>query len=201
MNDTIDSIYKKIRELEDQIEAALNRAEQELHYTIERKKILFEKGVVEFHRRLKNPLIKFIRNADVLHIVTAPVIYSLIVPFAFLDLMATMYQWICFPVYGIKKVPREDFIVLDHHHLAYLNIIEKLNCVYCGYANGVAGYVREIGARTERYWCPIKHAKRIHEPHAYYHDFVKYGDAEQYRRRLRKIEKELNGREKPGGAG
>jgi len=33
---------------------------------------------------------------------------------------------------------------MDRHHLAYLNVIEKLNCEYCGYANGVFAYVREI---------------------------------------------------------
>src|SRR4029079_2678571 len=98
---------------------------------------------------------------------TAPIIYSLVVPVAILDLWITVYQQLCFPVYGIARVRRSGYIVIDRHHLGYLNGIEKLNCMYCSYANGVFGYVREIAGRTEQYWCPIRHAKRIRNPHAH----------------------------------
>lgn len=33
------------------------------------------------------------------------------------DLLVTFYQWTCFPVYGIAKVMRGDYIVFDRHHL------------------------------------------------------------------------------------
>lgn len=49
--------------------------------------------------------------------------------------------------------------------LSYLNAIEKLNCVYCGYGNGVIAYGREIIARTEQFWCPIKHASKAAGEH------------------------------------
>jgi hypothetical protein len=78
------------------------------------------------------------------HLLTAPVIYSAIVPIALIDVWLTLYQTICFPVYGIPRVPRSRFLVVDRHHLAYLNGIEKLNCVYCGYANGMFAYLREV---------------------------------------------------------
>jgi hypothetical protein len=81
-------------------------------------------------------------------------------------------------------VSRGKYIVIDRQHLAYLNAIEKLNCMYCGYANGVFAYVREIAARTEQYWCPIRHATRVRGPHAHYREFVDYGDADGYHRRL-----------------
>jgi hypothetical protein len=80
-------------------------------------------------------------------------------------------------------VPRSDFIVIDRHHLAYLNPLEKLNCVYCGYANGVIALAREIGSRTEQYWCPIKHSRPVPNPHSRYVGFVDYGDAEGYQQR------------------
>lgn len=185
MKETIDGIYKKIRELEAEIEEALTRAEKELHYRIEQKRISFENGVLELHKKLRKPLVKFIREADLFHVLTAPVIYSLIFPMALVDACATLYQIICFPVYGIKKVRRSDFIMMDRHHLGYLNVIEKINCVYCGYANGLAAYIREIAARTERYWCPIKHARRMLNPHPYYHEFADYGNAEEFRERMR----------------
>jgi len=39
------------------------------------------------------------------------------------------------------------------------------------YENGLAGYFREIAARTEQYWCPIKHARRIKAAHGRYPRF------------------------------
>ena len=78
---------------------------------------------------------------------------------------------------------RDDYIAIDRHRLGYLNAIEKLNCVYCGYSNGVIAYVREIAARTEQYWCPIKHARRVIGSHPRYAMFDDYGDAEGYQKR------------------
>lgn len=70
--------------------------------------------------------------------------------------------------------------MVDRHRLAYLNIIEKFNCAYCGYASGVLSYAREIASRTEQYWCPIKHAQRAIGTHARYAHFVDYGDASAF---------------------
>jgi hypothetical protein len=58
-------------------------------------------------------------------------------------------------------------------------------------SNGVFAYVREVAGRTEQYWCPIRHAKRIPAPHVHYRQFVDYGDAEGYRRRLLFLRKAL----------
>lgn len=68
--------------------------------------------------------------------------------------------------------------------LPYLTPFEKLNCVYCSYATGVVAYVREVTARTEQYWCPIRHARPIRSPHGRDRAFVDCGDASAYRRRL-----------------
>jgi len=105
--------------------------------------------------------------------------------------MTSLYQAICFPVYGITKVRRGDYLVFDRHNLHYLNAIEKLNCAYCSYANGVAAYVREVAARTEQYWCPIKHARRLSGHHPYYSHFVDYGDATAFQSQLGKLREEL----------
>ena len=75
---------------------------------------------------------------------------------------------------------RGDYIIVDRHHLSYLNIIEKINCIYCGYVSGLLTYSREIVARTEQYWCPIKHARKVVNPHRQYADFARYGDSEDY---------------------
>jgi hypothetical protein len=143
------------------------------------------------HKRVRQRLLRFLRESSIPNALTAPLIFSMLVPIALLDLWITVYQRICFPIYGVARVRRSTYIVIDRHHLAYLNGIEKLNCVYCGYANGLFAYVREIAGRTEEYWCPIRHAKRVRAPHAHYHDFVDYGDAEGYRRQLPVLRKAL----------
>jgi phage terminase large subunit-like protein len=60
-------------------------------------------------------------------------------------------------------------------------MIEKINCAYCSYVNGLFGYLQEIAGRTEQFWCPIKHAKRIKNLHSRYQKFIDYGDAKTYR--------------------
>jgi len=90
---------------------------------------------------------------------TAPFIWVVAIPIALLDLFVTVYQYICFPIYGIRIVPRWHFVVIDRHELPYLTLLERLNCAYCSYANGVIAYVREVASRTEKRWCPIKHSK------------------------------------------
>ncbi len=107
---------------------------------------------------------------------TAPIIWSVAIPLVLLDLVATLYQTICFPIYGIPTVDRGEFVVIDRHKLSYLDWLEKLNCVYCGYGNGVLAYVREIASRTEERWCPIKHCKTPKDPHSRYAGFSDYGD-------------------------
>lgn len=181
MNNRIREIQKKIEELDAELESLLASAQEKFYYHVAEGRIFFEETAREYHKRVREPLLLFIKNASLLHVITAPVIYSMILPILFVDLAVTVYQFICFPVYGVKKVPRSDFIVIDRHHLSYLNVIEKINCVYCGYGNGVANYFREVAARTEEYWCPIKHARRIKSPHSKYQNFADYGDADGYR--------------------
>ncbi len=77
--------------------------------------------------------------------------------------------------------------MIDRHHLSYLNSMEKLNCVYCGYVNGLIGYMREIAARTEQYWCPIKHAKKILDPHRRYARFADFGDPKEYHQHVNRM--------------
>lgn len=106
---------------------------------------------------------------------TSPVIYSLIIPFAIADLWVSLYQAICFPAYGIEQVRRARYFALDRAKLPYLNALEKSNCAYCTYVQGVISYVREVAARTEQYWCPIKHDEERPDAHERYASFAAYG--------------------------
>ena len=156
------------------------RRQSRLH----RARVWFDRELREAHRRLRQSIPAYVLEGDVLSLLTAPVIYSLLLPLVMLDFWVTLYQSVCFPIYGIPRVPRRRYFALDRHKLAYLNAIERVNCTFCSYANGLIAYVREVAARTEQYWCPIKHARIIPVPHSRYHLFFDYGDAERYRREL-----------------
>ena len=65
----------------------------------------------------------------------------------------------------------------------YLNILEAINCAYCSYGNGLMAYAGEITARTERYWCPIKHARKAISSHQHYIGFADFGDGETFRKK------------------
>jgi len=133
------------------------------------------------HRRLKRSSWKHLRATPFLVILSSPLIYASVLPFLLLDASVAMYQLVCFPIYGIPKVRRKDYLVFDRGRLAYLNTIEKIGCIYCSYANGVLALITEIAARTEQHFCPIKHAHRLAQTHSRYGKFLPYGDAQAYR--------------------
>ena len=180
------------QEIESEFETELAEQRERFRYTLHRGKVRFERDIRELQRRYRVGLVKYIVGAPLGFILSAPLIYGLIVPLVFLDAAVTLYQHVCFRICGIPLVRRRDHIIVDRQHLAYLNGIEKLNCVYCGYANGLIAYVREIAGRTEQYWCPIKHARRSADPHDNFEAFVDYGDAETYRANLKQIRGDLN---------
>jgi hypothetical protein len=172
------------QELEDELERLLVEKRGEFQYTIRRGKVVFEKNVRRLQRSHRIGLWRYLRDAPLAYVLSAPVIYGMIIPLVILDLSVTAYQHICFRIYGIPMVRRSDYLVIDRHHLAYLNVIEKINCVYCGYGNGLLAYAREITARTEQFWCPIKHARRTLDVHHRAERFFDYGDVSSYRQGL-----------------
>lgn len=188
MSAKIDDLMARIHGLELELEAELSRQSAELRYGFEHGRVVFEAEILRRHREMQTRLSRYILNAKPAIALTAPVIYSLILPLVLLDIFVSIYQAVCFPAYGIEKVKRGDYLIFDRGHLAYLNALEKLNCAYCSYANGLIAYVREIAARTEAYWCPIKHARKATGAHEKYLDFVAFGDAEAYRKRIAELE-------------
>ena len=199
MKSPIDDILERMALLERELERELRGAQARWRYRFEAGRVIFEREVHAAHARVRRSVLRFLGESSLLNLLTAPLIYGLVVPIALLDISITLYQQLCFRAYGIARVRRSGYIVIDRNHLAYLNAIEKLNCVYCGYANGVFAYVREVAGRTEQYWCPIRHAKRVRAPHGLYRDFVDFGDAEGYRTRLLPLREELR-EEPPVGA-
>jgi hypothetical protein len=191
MNPIITELLDHIRRIEEDIEREAKRRRAELHADFENKRVAFEHEVLEQQRRFREGILKYLGGASWRDLVCAPIIYSVFLPLVFIDLVVTIYQYLFFSLYKLPRVSRRDYFVFDRAQLAYLNWIEKLNCAYCSYANGLAGYLREICARTEQYWCPIKHARRLLQAHPHQYGFVEYGDAEAYRRELENIREKL----------
>ena len=191
MNPKITELPARIQQMESEIELEMKRRRAELQADFEETRVRFEREVIEQQRRFKTGLLRYVLSADWRHVVTAPVIYAVLGPMLVLDLFITVYQHICFRAYGIARVKRSDYFVYDRAHLAYLNLIEKINCAYCSYGNGLMAYGREVVARTEQYWCPIKHARKIMAAHPYYTGFVDFGDAQSYKDELEKLRTEL----------
>lgn len=187
MNERLQHILEQINTLEEELRTALHEQETRLLYQIKGKRVEFEDSIKEAHRKLKVGVFRWLITSRPQYLLTAPIIYSMIVPLALLDLFATIYQATCFPIYRIAKVKRSNYIVIDHQHLAYLNAIEKLHCIYCSYANGLLAYIREIAARTEQFFCPIKHARNILDTHAHYNQYLDYGEAEHFQERLAEL--------------
>jgi hypothetical protein len=177
-------LAQRIRALEREFELELAKRRAGLRFGLERGKAVFDEEVRQLHAQAQTSLRRYVLNARPLVILSAPFIYSLIIPLLVLHACVALYQVVCFPTYRMEKVRRSDYMVFDRQHLAYLNVLEKLNCVYCSYANGLIAYVGEIAARTEAYWCPIKHARRLAYTHQYYAEFSDYGDPEAYRKVL-----------------
>jgi hypothetical protein len=170
--------------LDEELRDAVQEQESRMFFQIKGKRVEFERSVKDAHAKLKTGLLRWLVTNRPQNLITGPIIYAMVIPLLMLDLCVSFYQWSCFPIYRITKVRRSDYIVFDRHNLGYLNAIERFHCTYCEYANGLIGYLREIIARTEQYFCPIKHARKILGTHGRYNRFLDYGDAEDYQAKL-----------------
>ena len=132
---------------------------------------------MEYRRHFKSRFIP--------HFFSTPFIWAPLPFFLMLDIIVEIYQQICFPLYQIEKVKRSDYIqVLDRAKLQYLDPIEKLGCMYCGYSNGLLLYIKEIAGRTEKYWCGIMHEKKPGMKDRKDHidqEFIEFGRSEERR--------------------
>ena len=184
MDSRIDEILRQMKTLENELLDELKKKQGEFFYTLEDKKVKFEESVVKEGRAKIVSSIKYLSSFPVLVILTIPFIWSMMIPALIADIFVTIYQAVCFPIFKIPKVKRKDYIIIDRYNLFYLDRVEKINCWYCEYFNGVIGYTREIAARSEQFWCPIKHSKPQLDMHSRYDKFFDFGDYITYRKEL-----------------
>lgn len=132
-------------------------------------------------KKFKVGFFKYISAIRLRFIISIPFIGAMIIPAIILHVFLEIYHRICFPLLGIPTLKVRNYFIFDRHHLAYLNWLEKIFCMYCSYYSCLLTYAREIAGLTELYWCPIKHAKRVRGEHNQYHIFVDYLEGKKYR--------------------
>jgi hypothetical protein len=182
-------MMEEIEQLKMKLKKEVDARESGIAYEIRKGKVRFSNEILANHKDKVTHFFNYIKEAPFLHIISAPIVYMMIIPAVILDLMLFVYVEVIFRIYKFPKIKRSDYIVFDRHYLRYLNFIERLNCVYCSYFNGLINYTAAIAARSELYFCPIKHAKKIAYTHEYYYDFLPYANAKSYHDKLKNCQK------------
>lgn len=208
LQDEINSLFEKLMNKRDKSLAGVEELKKNLVEKLDKEiKSLYTKKdfiteIFTNRRKLRLQRVSVLKKLwqnplwiTIKYIISMPFIYTMIFPGVFLHIMIEIYQQVCFRIYGIPLVKAKEYFIFDRQLLPYLNWFEKFNCIYCSYFNCLIAYAREIGGRTERFWCPIKHSKVIKNPHDHYDKFIEYTDGEIFReewKKLRKFEQKNN---------
>ena len=184
MNQSIKDILEKINKLNRQLSEKYNQLAEKYGFSSAGRRIVFLQEFRKRNKKFKIPTWKYVIPQNIRHLLSMPFIYMMIVPVVILDIFVTIYHLVAFSLYHIPKLKRRDFIVYDRQFLDYLNWIQKIHCLYCTYVNGIFAYAVEVGARTERYWCPVKAAHKPKFHHDWYSEFADYGNPEEWKEKF-----------------
>lgn len=183
----MEDLMQRLQALEQEVREEVDALREVQGYHLEGRRIRIQETIRKAHRARRKRVHVWLWEGRLMAYLVSPVIYAGVFPALLLDGFVVIYQFICFPAYGIPRVQRKDYLVVDRGPLPYLNWIEKLGCIYCSYFNGLMALVSEVAARTEQHFCPIKHALRPKALHSRYRYFFDYGDMEAYRARLEAV--------------
>ena len=106
-HDKLDHLLGKLKLLEDELLVEIHAKEKKFNYTVRDGKVHFKENVSRAHHLLAKKITTYLREAKFSSFLTTPMILSCIIPVALMDFWATAYQLVCFPSYGIPKVPPE----------------------------------------------------------------------------------------------
>jgi len=189
MNNKIKEMIEEIEAMKLKLTEEIAQQESHINYEIKNGYVTFEKEVLAKQKENMKNLLTWFGEVPLLHFLAAPIIYGMVIPTILLDVILFIYQQIVFRIFKFEFLKRSDYIVFDRHYLGYLNPVEKLNCLYCSYVNGLMQYASAIAGRTELFFCPIKHAKKIAYEHRYYDKYLAYGNGEDYQKKLKALRK------------
>jgi len=186
MKSTISRILQEIENKRKELAEEYERIKKKYNFEYIKWKITFSKEQKLENKKKKRSFWQTTKSTTFREYLSIPFFYSMMIPAVILDLFLFMYQQTAMRLYRIPLVKRSDYITLERKHLDYLNWVEKLNCIYCSYVNWLFAYAVEIAWRTEKYWCPIKHAKKMTSSHNWEKYFADYGDADWFKEVFRK---------------
>lgn len=181
MRSKINKLLKEIEQKRSELYEEYLKLADKYSFSFIKWKIVFTNEARESNKKFRKSILDSIFSARVRELLSMPFIYSMIFPVVFLDIFLFIYQQTAIRLYGIPLTRRRDFIEYDRKQLDYLNWIQKFNCLYCSYVNGFLSYAVEIAGRTEKYWCPIKSAKKMSWWHEWQSYFADYGDAKWFK--------------------
>ena len=181
MKSKINEIIKDIENKKNELLIEYEKIKEKYGFSFKKWKIVFNDKESKYNKTFKPWLFRYVIFVKFKHLVSMPFIYSVIIPTIILDIFLFIFQQTCFRLYGIPLVKRLDYIIFDRRFLDYLNIVQKFNCLYCSYVNGIFSYAVEIWWRTEKYWCPIKYAKKMKWQHNWQEHFADYWDAKWFK--------------------
>ncbi len=181
MKSKINHILEDIKNKKEELYLEYEKAKEKYGFKIEWKKIIWNKASKIKLGKYKKSVLDTIFSATIREIISIPFIWIMLIPGIFLDIWLFIYQNTALRLYNIPLVKRSNYVVFDRKQLAYLNWIQKLNCIYCSYFNGIMQMAVEVAGRTEKYWCPIKHARKKSWSHDWEEHFADYGDAEWFK--------------------
>jgi hypothetical protein len=133
MSPRVERLVDRIHNAEQHLKCEAKDQPRRWQGRVRRGHVWFDKELRETHLRIRQSIPAYVLEGDLLSLLSAPIIYSLLLPFVLLDLWVTLYESICFPIYGMSRVPRHRYFAIGRHKLAYLNGIEKVNCTFCSY--------------------------------------------------------------------
>lgn len=90
-------------------------------------------------------------------IVLAISAYICFLALLFLGLLIWQFQNVYFRILDIPLIDRKKYVIMDRYKLLKLTFWQKLNCMYCEYANGIVAYAKAVVNQMELYSCAIKH--------------------------------------------
>lgn len=192
MSDKIKKMIDDIEVMKAKLVEEIQHQEEQFTYEIKNGSVKFGNDILEKQRKNMKSLWQWFREIPLPHLLSSPLIYAMTIPAIFLDVMLFLYVKVVGKVFKFDFPKRNTYIVFDRQYLGYLNIMEKLNCMYCSYFNGLMAYASAIASRTELYFCPIKHAKKVAYDHKYYNRYLSYGDEDKYQEKLKKLRKEFS---------
>ena len=191
MSDKIRKMIEEIEAMKVKLGEEIAQQEKDISYEIQNGYVRFEKEVLDKQKENMKNLLAWFRDIPLLHLLASPLVYTMVIPAILFDIILFIYQQVIFRIFKFKFIKRSDYIRFDRQYLGYLNLIEKLNCMYCSYFNGLMQYASAVAGRTELYFCPIKHAKKVAYQHDYDDAFFRYGDEEEYQKKLEALRKKF----------